>query len=306
VNGAPPEFVDYPKPRPDVQDFFWQRENATLCGFTLRAKAAFPDGVMRITCKDTACSALDAGRQDWYVPDPALHADLPDAERRFRVIGNREADGFLRLGATDAHRIKAAYEAFTGKRWEDLGAILDWGVGCGRVARHLAPGLGERFFGCDIDADNVAWCAAHLPGTYRPSRLEPPLPFADDSFDAIYGVSVFTHLRAPWEARWLAELHRVLRPGGIILMTLHGQTAIDFQRLDPATYRALQQRVESEGLAVVSANAQLDGFIEHPDEYVNVYHSMAHVRDIWGKWFANISHLRGYIFTHDLVVATRK
>ena len=306
VNGKSPTVVTYPLDRPDVQEVFPQRRGAAASGFMLLADEHYPGGVMQVTCLDTACTALDAGRQHWHLPDPALHATLPDADRRFRVIGNRDADGFLRLGATDALKIKAAYEAVSGKRWDHLGPVLDWGVGCGRVARHLAPGLGERFHGCDIDADNVAWCASNLQGAYSASRLAAALPYADNSFDLVYGVSVFTHLRAEWELKWLAELHRVLRHGGMMLVTVHGQTAVDFARLDASTYRALQQRMEVEGLVVTSTNNQLEGFVEHPQEYVNVFHSRAHIQAVWGKWFQNIVQLPGYIFTHDLVVARKQ
>lgn len=305
VNGQPPANIDYPQPRPDVQKVFWQRAGADQSGFSLTTKAEYPDGVMKITCADSMSTKFTRGRESWFLPDPALHQNLPDADRRFRVIGNRDAGGFLRLGATDAYRIKAAFEAVTDLRWNDQSAVLDWGVGCGRVARHLAPALGPAFFGCDIDADNVAWCSANLPGSYVPTRLEPSLPYADGTFDVVYGVSVFTHLRSEWELRWLEELHRVLRPGGTMLVTVHGQTAIDFAALDPATYKVLMDRVEAEGLVVTSSNNQLDGFVEHPEEYVNVFHSKGHVENVWGQFFAKIERLPGYIFTHDLVVATK-
>jgi SAM-dependent methyltransferase len=49
----------------------------------------------------------------------------------------------------------------------------------------------------------------------------PPLPFADNSLDLIYSMSVFTHLADTWSA-WLLELHRVLKPGGVLLVTLLG------------------------------------------------------------------------------------
>lgn len=306
VNGHAPLYVEYPLARPDVQKVFWQRQRAEQSGFCIIAEVEYQEGVMKVTCVDSETSRVAQGRESWFLPDPALHGNLPDPDRRYRVIGNREAEGFLRLGATDAFRIKAAYENVTGKRWEDLAAVLDWGVGCGRVARHLAPALGSRFHGCDIDADNIAWCSANLAGAYKASRLEPPLPYPDNSFDVIYGISVFTHLRDSWESRWLAEMHRVLRPGGWVLMTVHGQTAIDFAALDPSNYKALIDRVEREGLVVASTNDQLDGFVEHPEEYVNVFHSSRHIQSVWGNYFSDIEQIPGYIFTHDLIVATKR
>lgn len=305
VNGEAPHLIDYPQLRPDVQAVFWQRPLADHSGFVISVAPSYPDGVMRLRFADSITTQAAAAREIIYLPDPALHLNLPDTDRRFRVIGNRDPFGFLQLGCTDAQRIKAAYEAVTGAKWRDAAAVLDWGSGCGRVARHLAPELGSRFYGCDIDADNVSWCSANLPGAYSASKLAPPLPYADETFDIIYGVSVFTHLRANWEQTWLAELRRVLRPSGTLLVTVHGQTAIDFAALDQLTYAALMARVEREGLAVTSANHQLDGFVEHPDEYVNVFHSDAHISRVWSQYFRKIVQLKGYIFTHDLLVVTK-
>lgn len=305
VNGQLPYSIDYPQLRPDVQKVFWQRPHADQSGFMISVPPSYPDGVMQLRFADTTTTREAAAREIIFLPDPALHLDLPDADRRFRVIGNRDPFGFLQLGCTDAHRVKAAYAAVTGRAWLDAQAVLDWGSGCGRVARHLAPQLGARFYGCDIDSDNVSWCNANLPGAYTASSLAPPLPYADDTFDIIYGISVFTHLRANWESVWLAELRRVLRPGGTMLMTVHGQTAIDFAALDRATYAALMARVEHEGLVVSGENHQLDGFVEHPNEYVNVFHSDAHIQRVWTQYFSKIVQLKGYLFTHDLLVVTK-
>ena len=90
------------------------------------------------------------------------------------------------------------------------------------------------------------------------------------------------------------------------MMTVHGTTAADFANLSPGDYDALLKRVESEGLAVTSDNDQLVGFVESPAEYVNVFHSHDHIRDVWGRWFNVLEVLPGYIFTHDLVVAEKR
>ncbi|MCC7067113.1 MAG: class I SAM-dependent methyltransferase [Burkholderiales bacterium] len=306
VNGRAPLHVDYPQQRPALREHFWQRRDAEYSGFTVIADLAYPDGYMEVRCANSTTEAMARGRESWFLPDPAQHTDLPDADRRYRVIGNRDVNGFLWLGATDAMRLKMACEAYCGAPLFGRNLqVLDWGVGCGRIARHLAPGIGDGFHGCDIDADNVSWCAAHLPGRFAPSKLEPPLPWPDATFDVIYGVSVFTHLRREWEQRWLAELRRVLKPGGVLMVTVHGQTAIDFAGLSPTEHHALQDRLAREGLVVTSSNNQLDGFVDHPDEYVNVFHSPDYIEREWATWFGRIVRLPGYLFTHDLILATK-
>ncbi|NML65504.1 class I SAM-dependent methyltransferase [Hymenobacter sp. RP-2-7] len=103
--------------------------------------------------------------------------------------------------------------------------VLDWGCGPGRVVRHLPEVIGQgcQFTGTDVNAQSVAWCRAHLPGiTFLHNGISPPLALADNTVDAAYGISIFTHLSAAGHARWLAELLRVLRPGGVLLLTTHG------------------------------------------------------------------------------------
>ncbi|WP_375417333.1 class I SAM-dependent methyltransferase [uncultured Hymenobacter sp.] len=103
--------------------------------------------------------------------------------------------------------------------------ILDWGCGPGRVIRHLPAviGGGCRFVGTDANAESVAWCRAQLPGiTFLLNEMIPPLAADAGAFDAAYGISIFTHLSASAHESWLAELLRVLRPGGVLLLTTHG------------------------------------------------------------------------------------
>ncbi len=309
VNGRRFDAIRYPLPRADVGDVFWMREAAAMCGFeaTIGDLAQpYPGGILEIRRIVADTAAVERGRDSWFKPDPALHADLPDEARRFRVIGDRDADGFLVSGATDCHRIDRAMQAVAGRRLADFDRVLDWGVGCGRVARHFPAVRARALTGCDIDADNVAWCAAHLPGRFVHCEIATPLPFPDASFDAIYGISVFTHLQEPMQLRWLAELARVAAPGALIAVTIHGRTAIDFSRLPPAEHRRLVDEVRRRGIVFNGVNAQLDGHADHRGEYVNVLHDADYVRNVWSRWFDVLHILPGYILHHDLVMMRRR
>lgn len=104
--------------------------------------------------------------------------------------------------------------------------ILEWGCGPARILRHL-PGLvpGGEFFGCDYNREAIAWCQENLPGlTFAPNDLAPPLDYPAASFDFIYCISVFTHLSEPMHEAWRAELLRVLKPGGCLVLSLHGDS----------------------------------------------------------------------------------
>lgn len=305
INGRSFDRIAYPLPRADVGAVFWQREGSALCGFQCEIDDAgdpYPSGLMEIRRVIASTPCIERGRDSWFIPDPARHANLPDEDRRFRVIGDRDARGFLVSGATDYQRIDRVLVEVAGRHLHEFAGVLDWGVGCGRIARHFPAAHARALTGCDIDCDNVDWCAANLPGTFAASRLVPPLPFEDASFDVVYGVSVFTHLREPLQLAWLAELARVVRRGGLLLTTTHGETAIDFSRLPPLEYRQMRERVAREGLVVTGNNTQLDGHADHEGEYVNVYHSADYVQRTWSRHFDVLHIVPGLVLHHDLVV----
>jgi SAM-dependent methyltransferase len=55
------------------------------------------------------------------------------------------------------------------------------------------------------------------------NSLVAKLDYADQSFDLIYAFSVFTHLDVAAQKAWLDEFRRILRPGGNLLLSVHGK-----------------------------------------------------------------------------------
>jgi SAM-dependent methyltransferase len=83
---------------------------------------------------------------------------------------------------------------------------------------------GPEVYGCDYNPDLVAWCATNLPNLRATrNQLAPPTPYVTGSFDLVYALSVFSHLDEVLQRGWLAEFRRLLRPGGLLVLSVLGE-----------------------------------------------------------------------------------
>lgn len=115
------------------------------------------------------------------------------------------------------------------KKLEKLN-ILDWGCGPGRVIRHLPSYINDscNYYGTDYNKKYIKWCSRNLTNiNFSLNKLQPPLDYQSDFFDVIYGISIFTHLSEKMHYAWFEDLIRVLKPGGVLFLTLHGDAFIE-------------------------------------------------------------------------------
>ncbi len=114
-------------------------------------------------------------------------------------------------------------------RLDEFDSVLDFGCGPGRVLPHIAAlASSAACAGCDVDTASISWARRWHPHIrWAVSNYAPPLPWPDESFALVYSVSVFSHLGETLQDRWLAEIRRVLRPGGVALLSTHGGYAFE-------------------------------------------------------------------------------
>jgi demethylmenaquinone methyltransferase / 2-methoxy-6-polyprenyl-1,4-benzoquinol methylase len=101
------------------------------------------------------------------------------------------------------------------------GRVLDLGSGTGAGL----PVLGGRIV---VALDPVAPMLALSPIASRVVAVGESLPFPDGSFDAVFSAYVFRNLTSV--DRTLAEIHRVLRPGGVAAIVDLGRPAGRWRR----------------------------------------------------------------------------
>jgi ubiquinone/menaquinone biosynthesis C-methylase UbiE len=99
--------------------------------------------------------------------------------------------------------------------------VLDLGCGTGTLTVPLAAALPDaEVLGIDGD-DEVLALAGRKPGAERVTwarGLVDALPYADGSVDVVVSSLVFHHLPVATKQAALREAHRVLRPGGRLLV----------------------------------------------------------------------------------------
>jgi SAM-dependent methyltransferase len=102
--------------------------------------------------------------------------------------------------------------------------VLDWGCGPARIVRHLPALLPQaEVHGSDYNEEYINWCRQSLKEIqFSLNKIDPPMNYPASFFDAIIGISVFTHLSAASHANWINELYRITKPGGIIFLTTQG------------------------------------------------------------------------------------
>jgi SAM-dependent methyltransferase len=209
---------------------------------------------------------------------------IPPAELNFLVSKNYETDvaDFFAIGRACADSVAAAVTR-AGRDMTQLGSILDFGCGCGRVIRHLHR-LGPQLHGTDYNPCLIEWCQRNLLfARFDLNGLQPPLRYRDGTFDLIYAFSVFTHLPEGLQFSWMAELRRVLAPGGYLFMTTHGEP---YARM---YLSAASQRRFEEGLLVVH-DEELAGTNE-----CGAYHPRQYVAETLASDFDVIEHIPGKI-----------
>lgn len=163
-------------------------------------------------------------------------AGLPPYSIRVRSNGiNKQFGGrhFYQFGTLLAEHLKEYAHIKSDSR------ILEIGCGCGRTAYALSRFLDDgKYVGMDIERKSIASCQKNPlfrrksfrfdyldvqndeynpEGAYSASSYR--FPYDDNAFDAIFLVSVFTHMLTDDVKNYIAEISRMLKPGGICMIT---------------------------------------------------------------------------------------
>jgi ubiquinone/menaquinone biosynthesis C-methylase UbiE len=184
-------------------------------------------------------------------------------------------------------------------------AVLEIGVGVGSD-HYMFARAGARMAALDLSREHLRHTVKHLRYGGFDTRAEygdaEAMPFPDASFDIVYSFGVLHH--TPGTATALAEVYRVLRPGGVALIGLYHRDSIFFwlstifgrgivrlgllrkgwrQLLSEIEYRSAENRAVP--LVKVYSRSQVRKlFSQFEDIRVSTHHVEASHFPVIGRW----------------------
>lgn len=202
-----------------------------------------------------------------------------------------------------------------GDRWNQFQKILDFGCGCGRVAR-LFKDHDVKLFGIDIDPSLITWMKNNL--LYMDARtnsVDKPVPFKKNTFDFIFSVSVLTHVNEAYQDKLLKELCRVAKPNSLLALTTHSERAMERVCKEDKMYKLIgvadalfkQAKKDFKIGKYAFIPQQNSHLTSEKYQYGISFIPASYIRKHWSKWFEILKIVPGSIHDwQDIIVLKPK
>jgi SAM-dependent methyltransferase len=148
------------------------------------------------------------------------------------------------VGSAGEHALREAwrfwrdiqhYAEALGVNVDRSSTILDFGCGWGRILRFFLRDVAPaNLWGVDVDPQMVETCRSTFSGSklgecnFETVPPNGPTTFRNATFDVVYAYSVFSHLAETTHLRWVGEIARVLKPGGLLVATTEPRMFIEW------------------------------------------------------------------------------
>lgn len=141
----------------------------------------------------------------------------------------------------------------------EIDEVLDYGCGNAALALALAEEFGLTVHACDVDAELIARLReqyGEIVDFFALGEEEPRLPLADGSVDAVTCCDVLEHMPAAVRLAALREIHRVLRPDGVLVVTTPHKGLLEIA--DPENFKFRFPRLHRAAFSLVNGRAKYE------------------------------------------------
>lgn len=214
----------------------------------------------------------------------------------YPIPGSDDREGYLPgyherfwvMGLLDYLRVQSVLERHNFRPK----SLYEMGSATGRALRHFsAQSNFEQIWASDINYRHVRWVNENLDPQIRMFHncTLPHLPIGDREIDLVCAFSVFSHIDV-FETAWLAEVRRIMKPGGIAYLTTHTERSWEYLREVPESRMVDQIKksgLYSEGMLdkPMPGDRLIFRHTPHGPYRGSIYHSERYLRDVWGRYF---------------------
>ena len=199
---------------------------------------------------------------------------------------------------------------WTDKRGIEIKSIFDLGCASGRLLRHVACQTDvKEIYGADINRLHIEWINRYLPRSISAFQTTsvPYIPLPSASVDLVTAFSVFTHIEC-FDTSWLMEIRRILKPGGVAWLTVHGDRT--WQELKPEwpLFGALDVHPDFQplrGKSELSQDRTVFRTFANQSYSSNVFYRDEYLRRTWGRYLDFVDVLAARPPFQDVVVLRR-
>jgi ubiquinone/menaquinone biosynthesis C-methylase UbiE len=204
--------------------------------------------------------------------------------------------------------------------------VLDVGCGCGRMAMPMLNYLSPRagYWGFDITADNINWSRKniqkkhpnfhfeladvynkvyHPEGRFKASDYR--FPYENEFFDFVCLTSVFSHMLPPDMKQYLAEIARVLKPGGRCLATYFILNDVSTGLMEKGMAKRVTFPYASQDCRLWKADFP-EAAVGFEEEYLRDWHSRCMMNILEPIRYGNWSGRTPALSYQDMIISEKK
>lgn len=137
---------------------------------------------------------------------------------------------------------------FVNKYHKIKGNVLDYGIGKGHLSSYLMENDAIDLFACDFSGDTVKNINSqfdtkeNFKGCFLVKSF--PSEFQDSKFDFVFLIEAIEHLTDEYLNPTLKEINRILKPGGVVVVTTPNNENLSLQHVSCPDCGCIYHRVQ--------------------------------------------------------------